>query len=198
MPSGCKNKTCNGVTHAFVPFRFRLRSVQGSLRSPFSCFKCRLVVWDATAASMRTRMSRGKKIMKTATLIMKVSRAASSRVAPRPWLVSFEIIICAMEPLSPSSTFSCCFLLLAAASFLPTLSTLYHSPLFSRTCAGFNLQASASSSALGSPWYGTSSIKRWLSGGMGAGVGVSGSAVFCLNSIQFLASPGYTFAKRRL
>lgn len=52
MPSGCKNKTCNGVAHAFVPFpfRFRLRSVHGILRSPFSCFKCRLVVWDATAA----------------------------------------------------------------------------------------------------------------------------------------------------
>lgn len=111
MPSGCKNKTCNGVAHAFVPFPFpfRLRSVHGILRSPFSCFKCRLVVWDATAASKRTRMSRGKKIMKTATLIMKVfRRAASSPAAPRPWLVSFEIIICAMEPSSSSSTFSCC------------------------------------------------------------------------------------------
>lgn len=44
-------------------------------------------------------MEGGKKIMKTATLIMKVFRAASSCVSADSallWLVSFEIIICAM------------------------------------------------------------------------------------------------------
>lgn len=45
-----------------------------------------------------SRRMGGKKIMKTATLIMKVFRAASScaELTPRSWLVSFEIIICAM------------------------------------------------------------------------------------------------------
>lgn len=128
----------------------------------------------------RVRRMGGKKIMKTATLIMKVFRAASSctELTPRSWLVSFEIIICAMVRRR---------VLVINIAVLPHVVNFvsHSSSSLAFPCLFEDLRSSFCFSS-GIPWLDSSSVKsrcRVWGGEQGAGC-----AVFCLNSIQFLAS----------
>lgn len=168
-----------------LPLRLRLllplplAQCPRSLLRSFSCFKCRLVVWDATAAQGEEDGG-GKKIMKTATLIMKVFRAASScaELTPRSWLVSFEIIICAMVRR--------CVLVINIAVLPHVVNFVSHSSSSLASLRLFKDLRSSFCFSSGIPWLDSSSVKsrcRVWGGEQGAGC-----AVFCLNSIQFLAS----------
>lgn len=123
-----------------------------------------------------------KKIMKTATLIMKVFRAASScaELTPRSWLVSFEIIICAMVRRR--------VLVINIAVLLHVVNFVSHSSSsLAFPCLFEDLRSSSFSFCFSSgiPWLDSSSVKsRCLVWGGEQG---AGCAVFCLNSIQFLA-----------